>query len=109
MINLYLTRLKFFGTTRLVVLFGQPLDAPTADAVRANEDTHCLRCIINDIDKVVTSIFNEFSRVCIKDPGLSGELLDLIRPRGERTYLYTKLIFDYLDVKMEEWTASCSS
>ncbi|KAM7191627.1 hypothetical protein V8F20_009234 [Naviculisporaceae sp. PSN 640] len=105
MINSYLdspsARLKFFITTRPVALFGQPFDASTVNVVQTNEDSHCLQCIGSDIEKVVASRFDEFARVCIEDPGLRRELSDLIQPRGERTYLYIKLIFDYLDAKIK--------
>ncbi len=95
-------RLKFFITTRPLVSAPPLLDSPDVVVLKLEEDPHCLRHISKDIERVVVSRFDGFALRCIQDPALRRELLDLVRPKEDRTYLYVKLLFDYLDLKLRD-------
>jgi hypothetical protein len=95
-------RLKFFITTRPLVSAPPIIDSPGVVVLKLEEDPHCLRHISKDIERVVISRFDGFALKCIQDPALRRELLDLVRPKEDRTYLYVKLLFDYLDLKMRD-------
>jgi hypothetical protein len=70
--------------------------------LKLEEDIHCLRHISRDIESVVVARFDGFALRCIQDPALRQELLEIIRPREDRTYLYVKLLFDYLELRMRD-------
>lgn len=95
-------RLKFFITTRPLILAHQSFDVPGAVVLNLEEDAHCLKHIGKDISEVVTARFDKFAQKCIQDPGLRQELLNLIRPKEDRTYLYVKLLFDCLDLRLRD-------
>jgi hypothetical protein len=95
-------RLKFFLTTRPLVSVPQMIDGPGVVVLKLEEDPHCLSHISKDIERVVIARFDGFCLKCIQDPALRQELLDLVRPKEDRTYLYVKLLFDYLDLKMRD-------
>ncbi|KAK4223381.1 hypothetical protein QBC38DRAFT_425526 [Podospora fimiseda] len=93
-------KLKFFLTTRPVASSHHTFDFPRTVVLRTNEDTHCLEHISKDIEQVVTSRFEHFARACIREKPLRHELLGLVRPKEERTYLYVKLLFDVIEMRM---------
>jgi hypothetical protein len=95
-------RMKFFLTTRPLVSAPQLISSPDVVVLKLEEDPHCLRHISKDIESVVVARFDGFALRCIQDPMLRQELLELIRPREDRTYLYVKLLFDYLDLRMRD-------
>ena len=103
-INIYLSkptsRLKFFITTRPLVSVREPFDS--AVVIKSNEDLHCLKYLSRDIKQVVASRFEDFAAVCIRDADLKAELFALVQPEQERTYLYAKLLFDFLDLKIRD-------
>ncbi|KAK0707863.1 hypothetical protein B0H67DRAFT_543167 [Lasiosphaeris hirsuta] len=92
-------RVKFFITTRPFTSPHQPQHAVT---IKMNEDQHCLRYLSKDIERVVAWRFEHFARICIHDEVLKQELVDLIRPRAERTYLFVKLLFDCLELRIRD-------
>ncbi|KAK3305186.1 uncharacterized protein B0T15DRAFT_484882 [Chaetomium strumarium] len=94
--------LKFFITTRPVVSVPQLIKSAHVVALKLEEDPHCLKHISRDIESVVMARFDGFATKCIQDTALRRELLDLVRPKEERTYLYVKLLFDYLEMKMRD-------
>lgn len=95
-------RLKFFITTRPLVSVEQPFNFPGAVVLNLEEDTHCLKHISKDIGQVVTARFESFAQQSIQDVALRQELLELVRPKEERTYLFVKLLFDYLELRMRD-------
>ncbi|KAL2131417.1 hypothetical protein VTI74DRAFT_5128 [Chaetomium olivicolor] len=95
-------RLKFFLTTRPVVSTLQLIDSPKVSVLKLEEDPHCLKHISKDIENVVFARFDGFALKCIQDTALRQELLELIRPKEDRTYLYVKLLFDYLELRMRD-------
>ena len=95
-------RLKFFLTTRPLVSAPPIIDSPDTVVLKLEEDPHCLRHISKDIESVVVARFDGFALKCIQDTALRQELLDLVRPKEDRTYLYVKLLFDYLDLKLRD-------
>jgi hypothetical protein len=95
-------RLKFFLTTRPLVSLPQLIDSRDAVVLKLEEDPHCLGHISKDIESVVIARFDGFALRCIQDPVLRQELLDIIRPKEDRTYLYVKLLFDYLELRMRD-------
>ncbi|KAK3291539.1 uncharacterized protein B0H64DRAFT_366873 [Chaetomium fimeti] len=95
-------RVKFFLTTRPLVSAPQLIFSPGVTVLKLEEDPHCLRHISKDIESVVMARFDGFALRCIQDTGLRHELLEFIRPREDRTYLYVKLLFDYLDLRMRD-------
>jgi hypothetical protein len=94
--------LKLFITTRPVVSVPQLINSRHVVALKLEEDPHCLKHISRDIESVVMARFDGFATKCIQDPALRRELLELVRPKEERTYLYVKLLFDYLEMKMRD-------
>ncbi|KAK3998092.1 hypothetical protein QBC44DRAFT_255 [Cladorrhinum sp. PSN332] len=95
-------KIKFFLTTRPVASSHHAFDFPRAVVLRTNEDTHCLEHISKDIERVVASRFEHFAQSCIRDQPLKHELLGLVRPKEERTYLYVKLLFDVINMRMTD-------
>lgn len=95
-------RLKFFLTTRPVVSDPPIVNAPGVSVLKLEEDPHCLMHISKDIENVVIARFDGFALKCIQDSALRQELLELVRPKEDRTYLYVKLLFDYLDLRMRD-------
>ncbi|KAK4142665.1 uncharacterized protein C8A04DRAFT_29617 [Dichotomopilus funicola] len=95
-------RIKFFLTLRPPVSASPLMSSPHATILRLEEDPHCLRHISKDIEQVVVARFDGFALRCIQDPALRQELLEMIRPKEDRTYLYVKLLFDYLDLKLRD-------
>ncbi|KAK4456718.1 hypothetical protein QBC42DRAFT_190347 [Cladorrhinum samala] len=95
-------KLKFFLTTRLVAASRYVFDFPRAVVLRTNEDAHCLDHVSKDIERVVAARFAHFAQSCIRDDPLRHELLGLVRPKEERTYLYVKLLFDCLDLRIRD-------
>jgi hypothetical protein len=105
-INEYLAgpdpRIKFFLTTRPLVSAPQIFDSADVVVLKLEEDPHCRKHISKDIESVVIARFDGFALKCIQDTALRQELLDLVRPKEDRTYLYVKLLFDYLELRMRD-------
>ncbi|KAJ4294672.1 hypothetical protein N0V88_004902 [Collariella sp. IMI 366227] len=95
-------RLKFFLTTRPIIAAPQLIDSARVSVLKLEEDPHCLKHISKDIESVVIARFDGFALKCIQDTALRQELLELVRPKEDRTYLYVKLLFDYLDLKLRD-------
>ncbi|KAH6617537.1 hypothetical protein F5144DRAFT_624215 [Chaetomium tenue] len=95
-------RMKFFLTTRPLVTAPPLIFSPGVTVLKLEEDPHCLKHISKDIERVVMARFDGFALRCIQDTSLRQELLEFIRPREDRTYLYVKLLFDYLELKMKD-------
>lgn len=95
-------RLKFFLTTRPLVSAPGSVGIPDATVLKLEEDPHCRQHISKDIEHVVMARFDGFAIKCIHDAALKQELLDLVRPKEDRTYLYVKLLFDYLELRMRD-------
>ncbi|KAK4182454.1 hypothetical protein QBC35DRAFT_457281 [Podospora australis] len=94
-------KIKFFITTRPLSSH-QPFDFPNTFLLRTSEDNYCLDCVGNDIECVVTAKFEHFAQTCIHDDILKHELRALVKPKAERTYLYVKLLFDCLEMKIRD-------
>ncbi|KAK4096347.1 hypothetical protein N658DRAFT_519264 [Parathielavia hyrcaniae] len=95
-------RVKFFLTTRPLVSVPQMIDAVDIVVLKLEEDPHCRKHISKDIESVVMARFDGFALKCIQDTALRHELLEMIRPKEDRTYLYVKLLFDYLELRMRD-------
>ncbi|SPQ26440.1 548b9f0d-7290-4e60-957b-ee2b088f12f2 [Thermothielavioides terrestris] len=95
-------RLKFFLTTRPLVSAPELTDVSSVIVLKLEEDPHCRRHISKDIERVVMARFDGFALKCIQDAALRRELLELVRPKEDRTYLYVKLLFDYLELRMRD-------
>ncbi|KAK4120103.1 hypothetical protein N657DRAFT_625707 [Parathielavia appendiculata] len=95
-------RVKFFLTTRPLVSAPQMIDAPDVVVLKLEEDPHCRKYISKDIESVVIARFDGFALKCIQDATLRQELLEMVRPKEDRTYLYVKLLFDYLELRMRD-------
>ncbi|KAK0615242.1 hypothetical protein B0T17DRAFT_620037 [Bombardia bombarda] len=93
-------KLKFFITTR--PLIHQPFKKKYTTTVESNEDQYCLDHLRSDIENVVATRFEQFAKTCIHDEDLKKELLALVQPKEERTYLYVKLLFDYINLKVRD-------
>jgi len=96
------TPMKFMITTRPVVSTNPEFDFDHAVVIKMNEDSHCLRHLSEDIEHVVASRFERFAKACIRDETLKEELKALVRPKEDRTYLYVKLLFDCLELRVKD-------
>ncbi|KAK3316963.1 hypothetical protein B0H66DRAFT_605233 [Apodospora peruviana] len=95
-------RLKFFTTTKPLLSIHEPFHFVQGVIIKSNEDAHCLEHLSKDIERVVASRFKHFATLCIHDEDLKEELLQLVQPKQERTYLFVKLLFDFLDLKIRD-------
>ncbi|KAK1755391.1 hypothetical protein QBC47DRAFT_460409 [Echria macrotheca] len=94
--------MKFMITTRPFASSQQPFDWEAATVIRIHEDPYCLKYLSEDIEHVVATRFENFAKRCIRDDVLKGQLLELVRPKRDRTYLYVKLLFDCLDLRVRD-------
>lgn len=95
-------RLKFFLTTRPLVASEGLAKFAIVNIIESNEDDHCLKHLRNDIQRVVSHRFERFAKAYIQDDHLKKQLLSLIPSKEDRTYLYVKLLFDFLDRKVTD-------
>ncbi|KAK3682948.1 hypothetical protein B0T22DRAFT_297624 [Podospora appendiculata] len=95
-------RLKFFLTTRPLVSSHPPFDFRNGFILETNDDSFCLDHLSKDIESVLTYRFEHFACNCIRDEQLKQELFSLVQPHEERSYLYVKLLFDFLELKCRD-------
>jgi hypothetical protein len=96
------TSMKFMITSRPITSANPEFDIDYAATIKMSEDRHCLRHLSEDIEHVVEARFERFARACIRDDVLKEELRNIVRPKEDRTYLYVKLLFECLELRVRD-------
>lgn len=94
--------MKFMVTSRPITSASLDFNTEHAVVIKMSEDPHCLRHLSEDIEHVVAVRFERFAKACIRDDALKQELRNIVRPKEDRTYLYVKLLFDCLELRVRD-------
>jgi hypothetical protein len=96
------TSMRFMLTSRPITSANSEFDIDDAVTIKMSEDPHCLRHLSEDIEHVVEARFERFAKACIRDDVLKRELKNIVRPKEDRTYLYVKLLFECLELRVRD-------
>ncbi|KAB8259319.1 hypothetical protein BDV32DRAFT_150646, partial [Aspergillus pseudonomiae] len=86
-----------------ILLTTRPLEAVLEEfqdehVINLDDDDHCVEALRRDIVKVIHTRFNDFTRSKhIKEESTKKALLEHLLSYKNQTYLYVKLVFEFLD------------
>jgi hypothetical protein len=90
------SRVKFLLTTRpFHTILGQ---FEPESILNLDDDPECRQSLSRDIAVVARNRLEKFAAAkLIEDQNMKNNLVDRLKPENDRTYLFVKLLFDFLE------------